>query len=310
MHPKRTWLPGLAFIFLIALVTLLAGCDRAGEGSTPTGQNNPQTPATATLTQPAPTVTPTPEPLALRVNGEGVPLAEFEAQLAQIQAADAELALERQADEQRQMALAELVDQTLLARAAAQAGFELSEADLDDRIAAIKLQKGDGSLFTDWLTQNGYTESSFRSALARSIRAAWQRDQILAEVPDPTEQVKARQILVRNRETAEGVLNQLNAGADFADLAFQYDPLTGGDLGWFPRGYLTRPEVEAAAFALRPGEFSAVIETDFGYHLVQVMEREAQRPLSPDARLALQQQALESWLEAQRGAAAIEILLP
>lgn len=310
MHPKRTWLPGFTFIFLIALVTLLAGCDRAGEGSTPTGQSSPQTPATATLTQPAPTVTPTPELLALRVNGEGIPLAEFEAQLAQIQAADAELALERQADEQRQMALAELVDQTLLARAAVQAGFKLSEADLDAKIAAIRLQKGDESLFTDWLTRNGYTESSFRSALARSTHAAWQRDQILAEVPDPTEQVKARQILVRSRETAEGVLNQLNAGADFADLAFQYDPLTGGDLGWFPRGYLTRAEVEAAAFALQPGEFSAIIETEFGYHLVQVVERDAQRPLSPEARLALQQQALVDWLEAQRGAAAIEILLP
>ncbi len=310
MHPKRTSLPGLAIILVVVLVSLLAGCDLAVERTTPTGQSSPQISSTATLTQPAPTVTPTPEPLALRVNGEGIPLAEFEAQLAQIQAADAELGVERQADEQRQMALAELVDQTLLARAASQAGFDLNEADLDARIAAIKLQKGDEILFTDWLTQNGYTESSYRSALTRSIRAAWQRDRILADVPDPIEQVKARQILVRSRETAERVLSQLNAGANFADLAFQYDPLTGGDLGWFPRGYLTRIEVELAAFALQPGEFSEIIETEFGYHLLQVVERDTQRALSPEARLTLQQQALEDWLKAQHSAAAIEILLP
>ncbi len=45
--------------------------------------------------------------------------------------------------------------------------------------------------------------------------------------------------------------HQLQAGADFATLAYRYDPLTGGDLGWFPRGVLTQPAVEEAAFSLQ-----------------------------------------------------------
>ncbi len=85
---------------------------------------------------------------------------------------------------------------------------------------------------------------------------------------------------------------------------------SGGDLGWFPRGYLTQPAVEEAAFALQPGEHSPVVETDFGYHIIYVLERESDRILSVDARLTLQHLTLDSWLETRRSASTVEILLP
>jgi peptidyl-prolyl cis-trans isomerase C len=96
------------------------------------------------------------------------------------------------------------------------------------------------------------------------------------------------------------VLQQLNqAGANFATLAFGYDLSTGGDLGWFPRGYLTQPAVEEAAFSLQSGEVSAIIETDFGYHIIQVIERDENKALTSEARQTLGRKALQRWLDEQ-----------
>jgi peptidyl-prolyl cis-trans isomerase C len=82
----------------------------------------------------------------------------------------------------------------------------------------------------------------------------------------------------------------------------------GGDLGWFPRGVLTQPAVEEAAFALAPDEVSQVVESDLGYHLIEVIEREV-RPLSANDLRRLRQAAVEEWLAAERQRAAIEILI-
>jgi len=300
---------GLILIFI--LIAISSGCKGISQDNAdPTVTSSLPVTAGPTYTQPLPTATATPVPLALRVNGEGIPLAEFEAQLIQIQAADAELGVEWTAEEQIRRALDELIDQTLLAQAAVKGGFELNDAELDARIEQLIGEKGSISAYNDWLVKNGYTELSFRFALARSIRAAWQRDQILAEVPDQIEQIRARQVLVRSRETAERLLANLAAGGNFSTLAHQYDPLTGGDLGWFPHGYLTQVAVEEAAFNLQPGEVSGIIETDFGFHIIQVLERDTQHPLSPEARLVLQQKALDDWLADQRTTAVVEILIP
>ena len=126
------------------------------------------------------------------------------------------------------------------------------------------------------------------------------REKIIAEVPSTAEQVHVQQILLYNQDKAQDFLNQLNGGADFDELASQADSITRGDLGWVPRGYLLEPKIEEAAFALDVGQHSDVIATDVGFHIVRILGRDPQHPLSPDAYLALQELALKNWIETQR----------
>jgi len=79
-------------------------------------------------------------------------------------------------------------------------------------------------------------------------------------------------------EEAQGLLDRIKAGEDFSELAKQYsqDPgsaAAGGDLGWFGRGVMVQ-EFEDAAFALKPGEMSELVETQFGHHIILVDEIE------------------------------------
>lgn len=293
------------------MILLLSACQGNSE-TTPGGLQNTPTPETSGQVEalPTETITPMPEPLAMRVNGDGVIQAEFEALLVQLQLADDELGNQRSPEEQRQMVIDELIEQTLLAQAARRNGFNADDALVEIRIETLVAQTGGADAFNEWMTRMGYSPDSLRSALRRSLEAAWQRDQILASVPENVEQVRARQILVRFEETAQNLYRQLEAGVDFATLALQYDPLTGGDLGWFPRGYLTQSDVEQAAFNLQPGEYSPIIKTSFGFHIIQVVEREERHPLSSDARRMFQQKALDEWLANQRASAVVEILIP
>jgi peptidyl-prolyl cis-trans isomerase C len=297
-------------ICFVLLAVLLGGCG----AQTPEITTPAETPAVATqLPAPVvevPTQTPDVGPLAARINGEGLPLADYQAELQRYLSA-AEAAGQNINEEQAaEMVLGELIDQTLLAQAAYANGFSMDEADLDGRITQLAEQVGGTEALAAWQAQNGYTAEDFRLSLRREAAAAWQRDQIAAGVPEAVEQVHARQILLLEVELADTLHNRLNSGAEFATLARDYDPVTGGELGWFPRGYLLQPAIEEAAFALQPGEYSEVVETDLGYHLVEVIERDPQRPLSADARRQLQRQALADWLEEQRSSAQIEILTP
>jgi parvulin-like peptidyl-prolyl isomerase len=82
------------------------------------------------------------------------------------------------------------------------------------------------------------------------------------------------------RQKAEDLLKRVRAGEDFAALAteFSEDPgskTQGGDLGWFGRGAMVK-EFEDAAFALKQGEVSGVVESPFGYHIIKVEEHRRQ----------------------------------
>jgi peptidyl-prolyl cis-trans isomerase C len=300
------------FVLGVLVLALLAGCDNAGEPLlTTTPLPADQTPQPPLQPSQTPTITITPEPVAIIVNGEGIPRREFEASLLQLREADQELGIQRSDEERIQLVVNDLIEQTLLAQAARASGFTVDDAQLESRIQQLSAEIGDQQAFEGWMNQMGYQdEVVFRFALRRAMEAAWQRDQLAASLPSQVEQVKARQILVRLRSTADALYRQLQAGADFATLAFQYDPLTGGDLGWFPRGFLTIPAVEEAAFSLQPGEYSGVIESTLGYHIVQVEERDESHPLSSEARLMLQEKLIQEWINQQRAAAQIEVLYP
>jgi len=100
----------------------------------------------------------------------------------------------------------------------------------------------------------------------------------------------------------------LEAGDDWAALAAEYsqdgsNAQSEGDLGWFSRGMMVGP-FEEAAFALEPGETSGLVETDYGVHIIQVLEKEV-RDLEENAYTALVNQAFETWMDDLRASAEI-----
>jgi hypothetical protein len=109
---------------------------------------------------------------------------------------------------------------------------------------------------------------------------------------------------------AQELRTRLEAGEDFATLAQEYsdDPgsaATGGELGWFGRGRMVAP-FEEAAFSLEPGEISQPVKSDFGYHLIEVLEKDAERPKDEAALQQERQQAFQTWIEEQVAAANVE----
>ena len=263
---------------------------------------------------PAPTFTPapptnTPEPLAMTVNGEGVSVAEFDAEVARYTTAQQALGKTVASMDATKAVIEDLTSQLLLAQGARASGFVLDEATLQTRIDALASQIGGPENLSKWEMDHGYSDQQFRSALRREAEAAWIRDKIVTGVPSTVEQVHVQQILLYNQDKAESFLQQLNGGADFDELAVRADPLTRGDLGWVPRGYLLDKKIEDAAFSLPVGGHSDVITTDVGYHIVKVLEKDPNRALSPDAYLALQELALKNWIAQQRQQATI-VLAP
>jgi peptidyl-prolyl cis-trans isomerase D len=111
------------------------------------------------------------------------------------------------------------------------------------------------------------------------------------------ERVKVRHILIKTqgkpkdeapklKAKAEDLLKQLQHGANFGELAKKNseDPGSaekGGELGWVVRGQMV-PNFETTTFALKPGELSSVVETEYGYHIIQVEEKEEARTQSFD----------------------------
>ncbi|NJN96530.1 MAG: hypothetical protein HC875_21705 [Anaerolineales bacterium] len=120
------------------------------------------------------------------------------------------------------------------------------------------------------------------------------------------EQARARHILVETEEEAKAVIERLDKGDDFAVLAEELSTDTGsgaqgGDLGFVPRGRFVEV-VDEAVFTLPIGEISEPIQSDFGWHVIEVLERE-ERELSPTDYRTAQRQAYNDWLtEARAGA--------
>jgi peptidyl-prolyl cis-trans isomerase C len=136
------------------------------------------------------------------------------------------------------------------------------------------------------------------------------RDQIINNVPETADQVHVMQILLPTQAETDQVYSSLQSGKDFLDVAYTYDTQTGGDLGWFPHGYLSDSRIDDAAFGLQPGQYSAVIQTDVGFHILYLVERDPAHPLTPEARQALQVKAVQNWLSDRRAHSQIQILLP
>lgn len=93
---------------------------------------------------------------------------------------------------------------------------------------------------------------------------------------EPTKEYSAAHILVKTEDEAKALVNELESGADFAELAKTKSTgpsgPNGGDLGWFSAGMMVKP-FEDAVIALEPGMISAPVQTDFGWHVIKLNEQ-------------------------------------
>ena len=326
-------------LFLITLLTVmaLAACGPLPEAtpSPPPPTNTPQPTSTPTPA-PAPAVADAAEPgdiaLALTlvsipdqetialVNEEQVPTAVYQEELKRALASVTDSYEVDWNDPESQALLPTLQEQVLdqiigrvlLRQLASQEEITIDPEEIEAEIVSIQDQIQQQEGITDWesfLTDNYFTEDALRSLINDNMLM-----EALAELhsgPSAVEHVHASHILVETEETAQEVLDKLAEGEDFATLAAEYstDPGSkdqGGDLGWFPSGMMV-PEFEETAFSLEPGETSEAVETAFGYHIIQVHEKE-EREMEPALYTQLQQQQFQTWFDAQKAQASIEQL--
>ena len=137
------------------------------------------------------------------------------------------------------------------------------------------------------------------------------RELVLNDVGTHAEQVNARHIVVATREQAEDLRSKIISGADFATIASLHSldrstSLNGGDLGWFPRGLLTMAALEVEAFSLEPGQLGDIVETEIGFHIIQTIDRNLDRELTPNTAIVVRRAILDRWLADLRSQALIE----
>jgi parvulin-like peptidyl-prolyl isomerase len=155
----------------------------------------------------------------------------------------------------------------------------------------------------------GITEAEYRQIVRTLVLRDKLRQVLAEEVPERAEQVRARHILVETEEEANEVTERLAAGEEFADLAAELSldsgsAVDGGDLGFVPRGRFV-DAFDEVVFTLSVGEISEPVQTQFGWHIIEVLEREERDLSAADYRQA-QQLALSNWLEEARLEATIE----
>jgi len=291
-------------LVLMVICVILVGCG----GETPS-------PATPTATDsPSPT-----EGLAALVNGEPITVEDYQKQIAQVQAffeqegldLESQEGQDRLAQASRQV-LEQMIDQVLIRQAAEEMGISISEEELEAKIQEIIEQSGGQEQFEQSLQDTGTSYEDFRQMLLDQLLSEAVFSAVTASISSVAEQVHARHILLSTKERAEEVLARLQGGEDFAFLAKEYSEDVssrerGGDMGFFPRGIMP-PEVEDAVFSLEVGETSEIIQSQFGFHIVQVLERE-EREIAPEIFENLRQQAFIQWLHERRESATIERFL-
>jgi hypothetical protein len=143
-------------------------------------------------------------------------------------------------------------------------------------------------------------ESDLRSYFEMRVLRDAVRDSIAAELPRTTPFVNVRHILVDTQELAQEVLESLQAGESFATLAAAVstddsNSGNGGDLGWAPASRYVE-EFEQAALTAEIGAFVGPVETEFGWHILQVRGREDREMTDTEYEQA-QQREFQDWLE-------------
>ncbi len=160
----------------------------------------------------------------------------------------------------------------------------------------------------DQFKSYGISEEIVREVYRNNILREKLMEVITGDQPTTEEQVWARHILVDTEGEATAVEELLKNGSDFARLAREFSSDTGsgsqgGDLGWFGKGAMV-PEFEDAAFNQPIGEIGEPIKSQFGYHIIQVLDRR-ELPLSASQLQQNRDTAFNDWLSTLKAEADI-----
>lgn len=184
-----------------------------------------------------------------------------------------------------------IINETILLKKAADLGIAASQEQIDAQIQYIKQNFESDEKYEEYLASQNITEEFLINDIRKRIIASNLANEVIKSVEIPEDELKAAydsmkdhlfsvrasHILMENQEEAQKILERAKAGEDFNKLAveFSIDPSAKdnrGDLGYFGEGSMV-PEFEATAFALEPGQISDLVKTDYGYHIIKVVDR-------------------------------------
>jgi parvulin-like peptidyl-prolyl isomerase len=251
------------------------------------------------------------------VNGQVISLTEFQAALDEIKAAGKGFFTSNEsAGRIKRDLLERLIDKHLMLQEAHKKRIVIDPQLVDASVRLIQQEYPDGGL-EEYLASKGLDLERYRRETETSLviqrlikqdvvdRIAISREDVQTYYEQNRdkflrpEEVRVKQIVTRTQEEAEGLRKQILRGASFEELARQHslgpEGLKGGDLGYFPRGRMP-PEIEEVCFKLWPGtKASQVIESPYGFHLFQLVDKRPARELSLDeAREEIERALLDS----------------
>jgi peptidyl-prolyl cis-trans isomerase C len=325
-----------------AMAVAISGCSQE-EGEEPAAEQTPG--------QASESLDPADQTVAMTVNGKEITNGQIAEEVARLSRQfGGRMSPEQMVQMQgalNQQAKDNLISRILLRQKIEEEDITVSQEEIDDRMAEVRASFGSEDDLNNRLAMMGMTvellEQEMETGLA--VEKLIERHAPTDEVTDADvkayydentqqfqqpERVKASHILLKAessaseatkelaREEAESLVGQLGQGADFAALAREHSACPssqkGGDLGFFQRGQMVKP-FEDAAFALGVGEVSGIVETQFGYHIIKVTDREEGRTVPFDEavdniRAMLEgqrkQEAMKTYTDQLRAAADIQ----
>lgn len=187
-----------------------------------------------------------------------------------------------------------MINDQLSLQQAAKENITVTDEELKTSVEQLETYYGGKEALDKYLSEQGLDREDFETILKEQMIISKLREKITSDITVSDQEVKdyfeknkemfeltspeirASHILVATEEEANKVLDELKAGADFAELAKKYSldssKENGGDLGFFGEGVMVE-EFEKAAFALKIGEISKPVKTDFGYHIIKVTDK-------------------------------------
>jgi foldase protein PrsA len=230
-------------------------------------------------------------------------------------------------DQYGEAALDTLIAEKIVELESEEEEITVKESEMDEELQTIQDSYGDEEAFNEALASSGASLDSVKENIKTYLltekllkdRISISDDQIKEYFEAnkdsfaQAEQVEASHILVEDEETAEEVKDKLADGGDFAELAKEYSTDTsnaesGGELGFFAKGEMVA-EFDEKAFAMKAGEISEPVKTEFGYHIINVTDKKAAKEAvledhKEEVKDILFDQALQTeygtWLEEQK----------